>query len=263
LDGLTTSVVFHGVACYELAGAAGRVLIDPFLMGNPAADVDPSELEAPDAILVTHAAPDHVGDAAAIAIRTRAPIVCGVDVAALMNEAGVPAAQVRTTMWGIRLRIGDISIAPVECRHWSHAKLADGTIVTGFPMGFVVQVERGTGVYHFGDSAVFGDMRLIGELHRPAVGLLGCSQPWSLVPPGPGEVTTGEMSPDEAALAAELLGVKYAVGCHYETPDDPSVDEFLEAVVRRDTTGSRIPLALAAGQTLVVDGDTHWIEEAA
>ena len=69
------------------------------------------------------------------------------------------------------------------------------------------------------------------------------------------------MSPEEAALAAEFLGVRYAIGTHYVDPEDEDVRRFLEAVPAADTTGSRIPLALVAGQTLVIDGDHHRIDE--
>ena len=133
--------------------------------------------------------------------------------------------------------------------------------VSGTPMGFVVETEPGLVVYHFGDTAIFGDLALIGRLHRPTVGLLGCTQPWSLVADGAGEVVTGEMNPAEAALAAELLGVRYAVATHYERSDHPDVKAFLDAVTREDTTGVRVGLALDAGQTLTIDGDDHRVEE--
>jgi hypothetical protein len=102
-------------------------------------------------------------------------------------------------------------------------------------------------------------MELIGQLHRPAVGLLGVSQPWSLVAEGAGEVATGEMNPTEAALAAELLGVRYAVATHYEDAAHPDVKAFLSAVPAHDSTGGRVALALRAGQTLVVDGDAYEV----
>ncbi|WP_433136204.1 MBL fold metallo-hydrolase [Actinomadura nitritigenes] len=259
---MTTSITFHGVACYEVAGPLGRVLIDPFLTGNPAADIGPEAVAAPDVILASHAAWDHMGDAAAIALRTGAPVICGTDTAALLRQSGVPESQIRVTVWGIRVRVGGITVHPVECHHWSQATLADGRVVTGTPMGFVVAVEEGVPVYHFGDTAVFSDLALIGRLHRPAVGLLGCTQPWPLVADGPGEVVTGEMSPEEAALAAEFLGVRYAVATHYDDHAHPDVKRFLELVPENDTGGRRVALAPAAGQTLVIDGDAHRLEDA-
>ena len=261
---MTTRIRYLGVAAYELVSPGRRILMDPFLTGNPVAPVGPDDIEAPDLILVSHPPVDHLGDAAAIAIRTGAVVVCGMDSRALLMERGVPASQIRHTIWGIRIQVGDILVRPVECHHWSSATLKDGRVVTGQPLGFVVETEPGVRVYHFGDSGVFSDMRLIGELHAPTVGLLGCSQPYELLPEmyaGAGQVVTGEMSPDEAALAAEFLGVRYAVATHYVDPDSEDVRRFLELVPQRDTTGSRVPLALRAGQTLVIDGDRHHVED--
>lgn len=202
---MTTRLTFHGVACYELVSDRGRVLVDPFLTGNPVATVGPDDLAPPDVIVASHAAWDHMGDAAAVAIRTEAPVICGTDTAALLRQSGVPAEQIKVTVWGICIRVRD--------------------------------------------------------LHKPTVGLLGCTQPWSLITPGAGEVLTGEMNPNEAALAAEFLGVRFAVATHYETPDHRDVQEFLEAVPRHDTSGKRVPLALRSGQTLVLTGDDYQVED--
>jgi L-ascorbate metabolism protein UlaG (beta-lactamase superfamily) len=259
LAGVTTQITFHGVACYELVGPRGRVLLDPFLTGNPVADVGADDLEPPDVILASHAALDHMGDAARVARRTGAPVICGNDTAALLLEAGVPEAQIRRTVWGIRIRVGPITVHPVYSAHWSQGRLADGSVVTGTPMAFVVAVEDAMPIYHFGDSALTREMELIGLVHRPVVGLLGVTQPWSLVAPGAGEVSSGEMSPAEAAYAAELLGVRYAVASHYEDPDHADVKAFLSAVADRDTSGTRIGLALRAGETLVLDGESYRV----
>jgi L-ascorbate metabolism protein UlaG (beta-lactamase superfamily) len=197
-----------------------------------------------------------------VALRTGAAIVCGFDTAALMREAGVPDAHLRVVTSGIRAAFGDILVRPVASLHWSQAVLADGSVVSGVPMGFVVEVEPGVRVYHFGDSALSAEMALIGRVHRPDVGLLGVSQPWSLVAEGAGRVVSGEMSPQEAAVAAELLGVRYAVATHYEDPDAAEVAEFLAAVEAGSSQTGRIGLALRPEETLVLDGPSHQIEAA-
>ena len=152
---------------------------------------------------------------------------------------------------------------PVECHHWSSGTLSDGRQVVGNPIAFIVETEPGVRIYHYGDTCIF-DMRLIGELYGPTVGLLGCTAPWELSHflPGSGELLTGEMNADEAARVAEMLGLELAVACHYLEPDD-EVERFLELVSHHDTSGRRRAVAPLVGQTLVVDGDRHWIDEAA
>jgi L-ascorbate metabolism protein UlaG (beta-lactamase superfamily) len=260
---MTTTIRYLGVAAFEVTGPNGSILFDPFLTGSLSAPCGPDDLDRPDVILVSHPPIDHLGDAAEIALRTGASVVCGADSRALLMERGVPEGQIRHTIWGIRIRIGELLIRPVQCQHWSGTTLADGTRVPGFPLSFIVETEPGVRVYHSGDTAVFGDMRFIGELHRPTVGLLGCSQPYELLPEvytGAGEVVTGEMDPDEAAIAAELLGVRYAVASHYYFTSHPEVRRFLEAVRERDTSGARVPVALEPDERLVIDGNDHRIE---
>lgn len=256
---MTTRITFHGVSTFEVAGPNGRVLMDPFFDGNLTATVTADDLLAPDVILASHAAHDHMGDAARVAIRTGAPVVCGIDTAAMLLESGVPEAQIRRTVWGIRIKVGKLLINPVFCAHWSSAKLRDGSVITGTPMAFVVEMEPGVRVYHFGDSAITREMELIRAIHRPTVALLGVTQPWSLVQPGLAEVASGEMTAEEAALAAEMLGVTCAVATHYDLPDHEDVQQFLQEVPKADSTGRRIALAPRSGETIIIDGDRHEI----
>lgn len=260
---MTTRIRFLGIAGYEIVGPGGRILIDPFLTGNPVAPVGHEAIDPPDVILVSHPPIDHLGDTAAIAIRTGAAVVCGGDSRALLLERGVPAAQIRHTTWGLRIQIGSLLIRPTECHHWSSARLDNGTIIPGVPISFIVETEPGVRVYHSGDSALFSDMRLTAQLHQPTIGLMGCSQPYALLPdlyPGSGEVVTGEMDPDEAALAAEFLGLRIAVASHYLDTDEDDVHRFLERVPIHDTSGRRVAIALRPDETLVVDGASHRVD---
>ena len=151
-------------------------------------------------ILVSHAAFDHYGDTAAIAKRTGAPVVCDAAVRAMLIDEGVPPDQVSATTWGIVVEAAGLPIRPVECHHWSSGTLSDGRQVVGNPIAFIVETEPGVRIYHYGDTCIF-DMRLIGELYRPTVGLLGCTLPRELshLIPGPATFLTGEMDADEAA----------------------------------------------------------------
>lgn len=245
-----TRIRFLGVAGYEIVSPEHRILIDPFLTGSPLAPCGHEELAVPDVILVSHAAYDHFGDSAEIAIRTGAPVVCGGDVRLMLIERGVPEEQIRATVWGLVVRVGGVVVRPVECHHWSMGTL-HGRPVTGTPLAFIVEPEPGVRVYHYGDTAIF-DMRLFGELYHPTVGIFGCTDPVELPDPHPGELLTGEMDPDEAAYAAEMLGVQVAVAAHYLAPT-PAVAEFVERVKVRDSTGRRQALAPAVGQWIVVE----------
>ena len=257
---MSTRLTFFGAAGYEVVSPTHRILIDPFLSENPAAPVDPNELEPPDLILVSHAAFDHLGDTAAIAKRTGAPVVCDGGVRELLLDQGVPSDQVRATVWGIVVEVAGLRIRPVECRHWSAGKLSDGRTAVGVPLAFIVETEPGVRIYHYGDTCVF-DMRLIGELYAPTVGLLGCTVPHELLArvPGPGRILTGEMDADEAARVAEMLRLKLAVACHY-LQRDAEVDRFLELVATYDTTGERRAGAPEVGETRVIDGDRYEVE---
>jgi L-ascorbate metabolism protein UlaG (beta-lactamase superfamily) len=140
--------------------------------------------------------------------------------------------------------------------------LSNGSAVVGNPIAFIVETEPGVRIYHYGDTCIF-DMRLIGELYQPTVGLLGCTLPRELSHriPGPATFLTGEMDADEAARAAEMLGVELAVACHYLAPDE-EVDRFLRLVPTYDTSGSRRVVAPLVGETLVVEAGRHRIERA-
>lgn len=260
---MSTRLTYHGAASFEIVGPTHRVLIDPFLSQNPRAPCAPDDLESPDVILVSHAAFDHYGDTASIAKRTGAPVVCDAAVRAMLIDDGVPPEQVSATTWGIVVEAAGLPIRPVECHHWSSGTLSDGRQVVGNPIAFIVETEPGVRIYHYGDTCIF-DMRLIGELYRPTVGLLGCTLPRELSHhiPGPATFLTGEMDADEAARTAEMLGLEIAVACHY-LAKDAEVDRFLELVPNYDTTGSRQAVAPAVGQTLVVDGSDWTLEEAA
>jgi L-ascorbate metabolism protein UlaG (beta-lactamase superfamily) len=250
-----TSFHFLGAAGFEIEGSNHRVLVDPFLSGNPAAPIGAEEVARPDVILVTHAAFDHLGDAAAIARRTGAPVVCGGDVRQLLMDDGVPAGQIQATVWGVVVRVGGVVVRPVECHHWSMAVRNNGQVITGVPLAFIFEPEPGLSVYHYGDTSYF-DMRFIGELYKPRVGLIGCSQPYELEIPEPhaGEELTGEMAPAEAARAADMLGVELAVACHYFTHNADTA-EFLDVVSRHDSSGGRQALAPLPGDTFTVESD--------
>ncbi len=260
---MTTRIKFLGMAGYDILGPNFHILIDPFITGNPVASMTLNDFKDLDAILVSHAAYDHMGDAPEIALRTGAPVVCGGDVKEVLLEYGVPESQVHATVWGIVVKIGNVVVRPVESHHWSQTRLKSGQYVSGVPMGFIVETEPEIRIYHTGDTAIFGDMNLIGQLYQPTIGLLGCNNGQELLSRAvtAGTLLNGEMSPEEAGIAADFLGLKVAVASHYldltNEIERTDVEKFLTAVKKYDRSGSRKAEYLEVGQTLVAEGDIY------
>jgi len=102
--------------------------------------------------------------------------------------------------------------------------------------------------YHYGDTALFSDMKLQAELYQPTIGALGIANPLEILHrfPMPGAMLTGELSPREGILAAQWLGLKTILPCHYTNPDNPDLHEFqrrhAEAKRRGDKIGESVVL---------------------
>ncbi len=202
-----TTFTWYGHACVEVRTPGGQViLIDPWL-GNPRSPRTADSIDRCDLLLVTHGHFDHMGDAVALASRLRPTWPCmhemslwlgrrlpgGADAAIGMNKGGTfEAGGIKVTMTHADHSAGD----------WNPG--GETTLYLGDPVGFVVELENGFRFYHAGDTAVFGDLRLIGEQYRPDFAML----------PIGGHFTMG---PRDAALAVELLGVKHVMPLHYGT----------------------------------------------
>ncbi len=199
-----TRVQWLGHATFRITTPGGKeVLIDPFLEQNPSC---PTELKRPqrlDLILVTHAHQDHVGDAVATAQRTGAEVVAVVEAAAWLERQGVE--RVVGMNKGGSYRTQGLVVTMVHADHSTGIAQPDGTLAYGGESaGYILEMENGTRIYHTGDTAVFGDMRLIGELYRPDLVMLPV-----------GDFYT--MGPREAAMALRLIGAPLAIPMHFGT----------------------------------------------
>ncbi|HEX8854888.1 MAG TPA: metal-dependent hydrolase [Thermoleophilaceae bacterium] len=187
---------FLGHACFELADGDTRILIDPFLTGNPKAAASPDELE-PTHIFLTHGHQDHYGDIVEIAKRTGAHCVSVTDIAGDLESQGVE--QVTNPNFGGTAPFDGGWVRIVPAFHTSTTP--NGTVSPA--AGLVINLN-GTVVYHLGDTSLFSDLALPGRRDDIAV---------ALIPIG-GHYT---MDRQDAALAAGLVGANTVIPCHYDT----------------------------------------------
>ena len=199
-------VRFLGHACFELSDGDTTVLIDPFLTGNPKAAIGADDAAAT-TILLTHGHGDHIGDTVSIAKRTGAPVVAIVEIAGELGEEGL---DVRDPNLGgtVKFDWGSVKLVPA----WHTSTTPKGTVNT--PAGLVISFGD-TVVYHLGDTCVFSDMALVGK-HTPIDIALMCIG---------GHYTMDRV---DAVDAAELIGAKTVIPCHYNTfpPIETDSDAF-------------------------------------
>ena len=214
-----TSITWLGHATVLIQTAKGtNLLIDPFIAQNPKYPKGFVLPEKIDFILLTHGHSDHMSDTVPVAARHDATVVAIYELAGYVAGKGV-AKTIGMNLGGT-VQLEDVAATMVEAKHSSGVKDEDGTHYVGDAAGFVLTIADGPVLYHAGDTAVFGDMKLIGELYKPSVAML----------PIGGHFT---MAPREAALAARLLGVMTILPIHFGTvPQLKGTPEQLAALVQ-------------------------------
>jgi L-ascorbate metabolism protein UlaG (beta-lactamase superfamily) len=188
-------VRFLGHACFELSDGNTRVLIDPFLTGNPKAAIAADDVD-PTVILLTHGHGDHFGDTVAIAKRTGAPVVAIVEIANEIAEDGIETFDPNIG-GSVKFDWGWVKLVPA----WHTSTTPKGTVTV--PAGLVISLN-GTVVYHLGDTCLFSDMQLVGKRSPIDIALMCIG----------GHYT---MDRTDAVDAAELIGAKVVIPCHYNT----------------------------------------------
>jgi L-ascorbate metabolism protein UlaG (beta-lactamase superfamily) len=199
------SMTWVGHGTWKVRSAKWKeVLVDPWVMNNPAAPAALKKVERCDVMLVSHGHGDHIGDAVEIAKATKPKIVTIVELGAWLTSKGVPADSIIAANKGGTIDVDGIKVTLVHAEHSCGITDGDRVIYGGEPVGFVVEFENGFTVYFACDTDVFGDMALIGELSKLDVAVL----------PIGGFYT---MDPHRAAKAVSLLGVKTVVPMHFGT----------------------------------------------
>ena len=229
-------VRFLGHACFELSDGDTRVLVDPFLTGNPKAAVDASEPE-PTQIFLTHGHPDHWGDVVDIAKRTGAQCVA---IAELANELGDHGVENRVdpNLGGtVEFDGGWVRLVPA----WHTSTTPGGTVNT--PAGLVINLGGRT-IYHLGDTALFSDLRLVSQRDRLDAAFVCIGGYWT-------------MDRHDAAIAVELIGTRTVVPCHYNTmpvieADAQAFKADVESRTGTETATGTTVEVMEPGQTLTL-----------
>ncbi|HSV74112.1 MAG TPA: metal-dependent hydrolase [Chthonomonadales bacterium] len=197
------SITWYGHSTFRIVAEDGYVLfIDPWIETNPVCPGALRKVDRCDAILLTHGHSDHVADAAPLARRTGATVVAIHELSRLIARQGVERCVGMNK--GGTVRLGLVQATMVDARHSSSVQDGDALLYAGEAAGYVVTTRDGLRVYHAGDTNVFGDMALIGDLYRPEVALLPIGDHYT-------------MSPREAARAIDLLRPAHVVPMHRGT----------------------------------------------
>jgi L-ascorbate metabolism protein UlaG (beta-lactamase superfamily) len=195
------TITWLGHSSFSLRTPGGKtVLFDPWYTGNPSfpAQAKPSSA---DLILVSHGHSDHITDAAATARTTGATVVGIWEVTSWLGTKGVQSLEPMNK--GGTIVVQGLRITMTEACHSSSFD-DNGIVYLGEPAGFVVRLEDDQTIYFAGDTSLFGDMKLIGEIYKPDIAFLPIGDRFT-------------MGPDTAALAARWLGVKQVVPMHWGT----------------------------------------------
>ena len=197
-------VTWLGHATVKLRTSEGTVvLIDPWLSGNPACLPSEHEQERVDTVFITHGHFDHIGNVLDVAHRHRPQIFAIHEIATWLGGKGLENVT-GLNMGGTVSGPGVAAATLVPAVHSSGITGDTGIVDGGSPGGWVLELAGGLKVYHAGDTMVFSDMALIGELWAPDIALL----------PIGGHYT---MDPRQAGRAAQLIGAGTVVPVHYGT----------------------------------------------
>jgi L-ascorbate metabolism protein UlaG (beta-lactamase superfamily) len=191
----------HSTFLFSTPGGK-RILLDPWISTNPSTPDSARKIDSVDLILVTHGHSDHAADAVRIGRATGAPVVAPFELSVWLQHKGLKNVVAMNP--GGTLQIKGVAVTMVQAHHSSSVEEDGRPLYAGVASGYVITFEDQLTVYFAGDTAVFGDMKLIGEMYHPAIAFLPI-----------GDLYT--MGPEQASVACGLLGIKKVVPMHYGT----------------------------------------------
>ena len=224
-------ISYHGHSVVKVKTGEHTILIDPFITGNKLCDLDAKTVET-DVILLTHGHNDHVGDTVEIAKRNDALVVAPNELAIYLGLKGVKTHP---------MNLGgayDFEFGRVKFTHAFHGSSyqeEDNTFVyTGMPGGILLTVEGKT-LYHLGDTALFTDLKMYGELNDIEVAFIPIGDNFT-------------MGPDDALIAADWVKANIIVPVHYNT--FPVIEQDPDAFAEKVKTGKG--QAMKVGEVLEI-----------
>jgi L-ascorbate metabolism protein UlaG (beta-lactamase superfamily) len=234
LDGIRITWLGHATFLIETPGGK-KLIIDPWITGNPRTPDSHKSFDRIDVILCTHGHGDHIGDVADLAGKHNPTVVGIYELCAWARKKG--AQHTAPMNKGGTQKVGDIKVTMVNANHSSAIEDGGEMIYGGEPCGYVIEFENGLKVYHAGDTNVFGDMAIIHELYKPDVAMLPV-----------GDIYT--MGPCEAAYACRLLKPKAVIPMHWGT--FPALTGTPDELARRLREGGMQTevIAMKPGETI-------------
>jgi len=234
LNGVKITWLGHSTFLMETP-AGKKIMIDPWISGNPKTPASHKKFDRIDFILCTHGHGDHIGDLADL-VKKHNPVVVGIyEICLWAKKKG--AQQVAPMNKGGTRTLGGLKVTMVTANHSSTIEDGMEMIPGGEPCGFVIEFENGLRVYHAGDTNVFGDMAIIQELYKPDLAMLPI-----------GDVYT--MGPLEAAYACRLLQLKAVIPMHWGTfPALTGTPEELASRLRAGGVSTEV-ITIIPGETI-------------
>lgn len=167
-------LTWYGHSAFRIETGSAKILIDPFLTGNPAWGKGWEQAaEGVTHVLLTHGHNDHVGDSVAILKKTGAQLVANFEICMYLVSQGVSDKTINPGNTGGTVDCGGFTTTFVQALHSSSFNNGDGSnVYLGNPLGLVLHFPEDETLYHMGDTDIFGDMALINELHEPKIGLV-------------------------------------------------------------------------------------------
>ena len=197
------SLTWLGHAAFRITTPTGKVvLIDPWIASNPSCPAELKKLEGVDTMLITHGHFDHIADAVELGKKFKPQIVAIYEIGQWLESKGVQNVQAMNK--GGTQRVGEIEVTMVNAIHSCGIKDGDQIIYGGEACGYIIRLPGGLTIYHAGDTAVFTDMKIIGDLYAPDLAMLPIGDHYT-------------MGPREAALAIRLLNVHHVIPMHFGT----------------------------------------------